>query len=202
MIKFLFPSAGIFKYIASNLFFSILLNTTAFSQFAELRSEFALRLHLSDVNSGYSDETVVYFENGSTNEFDERYDALKFLSPEKEVPSIFTVSGDKQMLSINGLPDVGQNRLIPVFLKTNSESEYKLTIQGLPSFPGEYNIGIILPEENCYLEWSDNTVLHFYMPKNNAFRAAFFVLISGEDHIGLKHPCKIGGTITLKTSGK
>lgn len=202
MIKFHFPSAVIFKFIIGTVLFLILLSATAFSQFAELRSEFALRLHVSDILTGYSDETVVYFENGSTNGYDERYDALKFLSPEKEVPSLFTVSGDKQMLSINGLPDIGLSRLIPVFLKTNSESEYKLFIQGLPSFPDAYYIGIILPEENCYMEWSDKTVLHFYMSKNNAFRAAFFVLISKEEHIGTNHPCKIDDIITLKTAGK
>ncbi len=89
-----------------------------------------LRLTASIV--GFEDETIVRFEDQSSNEFDSKWDALKLMADQGGA-QLYTKAGNKD-LSINTLPLISNDLIIPLQLKINQNGQYQISATELESF--------------------------------------------------------------------
>ncbi len=94
----------------------------------------AIRLKISGNN--YSDETIIRFMNGATNGLDNDYDAAKLFSPNKKVPSIYTMVDDFQPLAVNSYPvlaDGGVN--VSIYVKNYIATSYTIGYEEFGAIP-------------------------------------------------------------------
>jgi hypothetical protein len=82
---------------------------------------------LSAEGNSYSDETILRFIEGSTEEFDRNLDAAKLFSSKTEIPQIATISTDNY-LAINTIGEIYEGLMIPLFFKSGFDGIYTLAI--------------------------------------------------------------------------
>ncbi|MBL7884659.1 MAG: PKD domain-containing protein, partial [Bacteroidia bacterium] len=115
----------------------------------------ALKVKIS--NTTYSDETVVRFLDGATDNFDFDYDAWKLFSSNPNIPAIFTKTDSVSDLSINAFPNLTGKKEVELFLKIVTAGIY--TIQA-------YEIGLFTEGTSIMLE--DKYTGNVYFFKDNA----------------------------------
>jgi len=84
-------------------------------------------LSLKVTANGFEDEAFIHFNHHATTAFDGQYDAYKIRSYSESVPTIYTNSSDGYELAINGLPEVAESTVIPVYFVPCSNGNYSLT---------------------------------------------------------------------------
>ena len=89
-----------------------------------------LRLQVS--NGTNDDETVLYFNENASNDFDS-YDATKMLNNATNVPDIFTTVGSEKLV-INGMKEIAYNTEIPLGFTTGAASDFTLAASELSNF--------------------------------------------------------------------
>jgi hypothetical protein len=97
---------------------------------------------LSQAN-GFSDETVVRFNNEATSNYDGTWDAFKLAGDENH-PVLGTVSSDDRFLSINCLLFTGQEVIVPVSFAYTNATSVTFTASGMESFAA--NVPIYLED--------------------------------------------------------
>jgi hypothetical protein len=97
----------------------------------------------SDGNTGYRDETVVFFDPIAKTTFNPKTDAHKFMNSEPTIPNIYTVKNNEK-LAINGLPEITDNLVIPV--------GYEITLAGTYTISANEITNIDLLTTRVYLE--------------------------------------------------
>jgi hypothetical protein len=107
-----------------------------------------VKLKITDVSSGFSDETVVRFLPSATEAHDRSVDALKLISPNRVVPSLFSMSTDELCLSINSLPETSGTTYTNIYLLHVQSSSFVLDLF--------YPVNGIPANERIYLEDVDN----------------------------------------------
>ena len=90
------------------------------------------QLGLTVKGNGYSDGTRIYFNAEATEGMDNQFDAEKMFGPE-EAPQLFSITPDN-VLSINCLPEVNENVVVPVGLKVGVNTSYTITASDVESF--------------------------------------------------------------------
>jgi hypothetical protein len=98
-----------------------------------LKSTIVNKLDLVVSGNGYNDETSVRFDQNATNGFDGEFDAYKLYGL-YDCPQIFSIHSENN-LSINTLPDISNNQVIPVGFKTGLSGTFTLSASGFESFP-------------------------------------------------------------------
>jgi hypothetical protein len=91
-----------------------------------------LKLRINGNN--YSDETIIRFVNGATDNFDGSYDAWKMFSGNPQVPSLYTQIDSLSPLSINALPPLDQKRSVDVYAAVGAAGAYTITPSELAPF--------------------------------------------------------------------
>lgn len=100
-----------------------------------------LRIKIADESN--SDEMLIYFIEGASNEYDD-YDSHKKFSSDTTIPQIYTtISGHDEEIVINGLEPLEETVSIPIGVKTGSAREYTLTA---------FDFSDINPDVSIYLE--------------------------------------------------
>ncbi|MBI5218302.1 MAG: T9SS type A sorting domain-containing protein [Bacteroidia bacterium] len=66
----------------------------------------------------YSNETVIYFEDGVTNNYDPDKDAKKFFTDNQDIPQIYTTAPTNEQLCINVLSALPNNVVVPLGIYT------------------------------------------------------------------------------------
>lgn len=94
-------------------------------------------LRITLTNGRVNDETVIYFKNNSTQDFDRSADALKFKNSSFNISSIIR-SGAK--LSINSMPRFDCDYEIKLAVEDVLAGNYKLNFSQFESFPEEISI--------------------------------------------------------------
>ena len=89
-----------------------------------------LRLQIS--NGVNSDETVIYFNENASNDFD-RYDSNKMSNANAAIPEIFTTT-DNQQLVINGMKTMEGDVEIPLGFSTGEANLFKIKTTEMGSF--------------------------------------------------------------------
>ncbi len=92
----------------------------------------ALTLHLT--NGTYYDETTLVRNESSSIVFDADLDAFKLKSPLTEVPFMCSISEDGFDLSVNSMPKVNSETIIPLRIEVGSNGVYALTHVGLEQY--------------------------------------------------------------------
>ncbi|KAF0200157.1 MAG: hypothetical protein FD170_3710 [Bacteroidetes bacterium] len=92
-------------------------------------------LSLKVATNGHEDEAFIHFNNQATTAFDGAFDAYKLRSYSTSVPNLFTKSSDGNDLAINGLPELGETTVIPVYFEAAAEGEHIMSAN-LTSMPG------------------------------------------------------------------
>ena len=87
-----------------------------------------IRLNILETNGKWADQAIVAFDNTSTIGIDVN-DAIKFFSPNEEVPSLYTKINGKP-ITINRLPDPVTSYSLPLFLDSKKSGEdYIISMQ-------------------------------------------------------------------------
>jgi hypothetical protein len=97
-----------------------------------LKSSPLNKLDLTVSGNSYSDETSIRFDENATAGFDGELDAFKLYGL-YDCPQLFSILPQNN-LSINTLPDVSSNQVIPVGFKTGLSGNFTLTATGFESF--------------------------------------------------------------------
>jgi hypothetical protein len=84
-------------------------------------------LKLSLIGNGYTDETILNFDQNSSFGFEPNLDAKKLFSFNSSVPSISTIA-DSIDLSLNYLPELSSNLSVPVKVLAGVTGTYNISI--------------------------------------------------------------------------
>lgn len=97
---------------------------------------YAIKLKLKSNQNTYSDESVIRFINGATENKDFDYDALKITSTNPASPYLATLSKDSASLCINSYSEPSNSYSIPVSVKAGVSGTYTLSAEFINNFPG------------------------------------------------------------------
>lgn len=103
--------------------------------------EIILKLKITATN-GYSDETFIRFMPNATANFEGDKDAYKLFSISTSVlpPQISSIINDSLDLCLNSFPELNENRIIPLRVKTKTPGNMNLQISGTNDIPSGYCI--------------------------------------------------------------
>ncbi|MBT7038359.1 MAG: T9SS type A sorting domain-containing protein [Bacteroidetes bacterium] len=107
---------------------------------AENSKKNSLTLKLEDAN--LYDETVVYFDDQSTEYFDGQYDAYKLDGNSINRTTIYSKTNDGKDLSINAIPENRQGNSITLYLSAGPGGLKKLSVSGLDNFATDMDVFI------------------------------------------------------------
>jgi len=97
-------------------------------------------LRIKAVANNYSDETIIRLTENSTSGFDADYDAAKMYGLE-DAPQLFSVF-DEMNYSINSLPLLQGEKIVPVHFETQYQGAVNLTFEGADSFDPSVEISL------------------------------------------------------------
>jgi hypothetical protein len=89
--------------------------------------------------NNYSDEIIVRFMEGSTNNFDGQYDAAKMFGLE-DAPQLYSMADDDIKLSINSLPFQEEAIEIPIGFQTEFSGDVVFEFTSVDSFDPEVSL--------------------------------------------------------------
>ncbi len=92
-----------------------------------------LKLNLS--GNSFTDETIIRFNSNATNSVDIDYDALKFYSYGTAVPSIGSMLIDTTNYSINSIPLLTADLVIPIKVKVGLSGTYTINLDSISRIP-------------------------------------------------------------------
>ncbi|HEX2969487.1 MAG TPA: hypothetical protein VHO46_10330 [Bacteroidales bacterium] len=125
------------------------------------------------------DPLVVYFDENGTNNFDDKFDALKFMNTDYKVPNFFSFGNDGSRLSINALSMTdGHVPTIPLGFKSDLDGE---VIFKLKSVEGPYSWGAINffdSKTGEFIDLSSGSEYKVYLPAGEYFNR-FFLNLDG-----------------------
>ena len=95
-------------------------------------------LYLKLWAGNHSDESAVRLHPAATENEDARYDARKIYTQDVNAPTMFTITqpngNDTVDFSINSVPDLAADRVVPVFVHTPTSGAFILDVDGLDNF--------------------------------------------------------------------
>lgn len=83
--------------------------------------------------AGFEDETVLYYQNGATDNFDADYDAYKMAGQDPKAPTIALEKTKR--FQVNGINPVSGNFSMPLKTLTGYTGTYTLSAKNISSFP-------------------------------------------------------------------
>jgi len=117
------------------------------------------RLRLQLVNGIESDETLIYFDNKATNDFNE-YDSPKMMNNSSATPDLYTKSGAERLV-INGLSQVSDNLELSLGFSLNAAASLKLKATEMSNFPIGTRIYLLDKVETSQVELLPETEYSF-----------------------------------------
>lgn len=110
-------------------------------------------LRIKVKGNNFSDELIVRFSEGATNQFDQ-YDAEKWPSMYEDATEAWTVANDNSLLTINTMEPLGTEMVsVPLSFKCGAESSYTIEASNIESF--EVGSEIYLEDLKIGGEWYD-----------------------------------------------
>ena len=110
-------------------------------------------------NHSYT-ESIISFDENASDGFDEQYDS-PFLAGSDGAPQLFSILPENTALSLNTLPPLVDQRIVPLGFIAGSSVGYSITIGKLENF--QNNVSIVLEDnkEGRFLDLRKNPVYHF-----------------------------------------
>jgi hypothetical protein len=98
-------------------------------------------VQLNLVNSnGAADELYVYQEEGATVNDDNAYDAYKVMANGPEVPTLYAITPNGKSLSINGLPVITEETVIPLGINVGAAGTFSFKGEKLLNIPASMEV--------------------------------------------------------------
>ena len=94
-------------------------------------------------SNNIKDETVLYFDSNATMTFNPRTDAYKLMNSDVSVPNIYTIK-DSTALSIDALPQLTNNLVIPVGYNVLNDGQYTIEAYEITNF--DPSVSIVLED--------------------------------------------------------
>lgn len=145
------------KKIYKQLTVLILVNLIAVSSYSQYNNAFRIKI----IGNNYSDETVIRMVNGATQGFDGMYDAWKLISPNPNVPSIFTQIIPGQILSINALPEFTEDKSVTLYTNIPVSGSYTVEIDEVYALSANYKVSFTDASTNTHARLLGDTSLVF-----------------------------------------
>ena len=124
------------------------------------------------------DNTVIYFDERATNEFDGQLDAFKAMSSDLRIPSLFTVTPTGTNLSINALPPVGNTLCkVPLGLKIDKNGFITIKISDIDASLLQMRISLTDIVSGTDLALITNVEYKIYLPSGE-YKNRFFINLS------------------------
>jgi hypothetical protein len=177
------PKQGFFVHVTANGTGTLgvnnnarLHNDKAFMKNAMEIYDNLLCLKVSGTN--YGDETKIFFEEGTTTGFDNMFDAIKLFGI-TEAPQLFSGLSAETIYSVNGLPEVHDDLLLPIGFVTGEDEHYTIEVSYGNELGGDVEIYLEdkqtsqiqdMKENNQYsfssslMDETDRFVIHFSNP--------------------------------------
>lgn len=136
-------------------------------------------LRLKVYGNNYSDETVIYFNQGATAGFDNNFDSYK-VPGINAAPQLYSIGNDFD-LAVNTLPAITKGLVVPLGFEVGEAAKYLLWANGFKTFANEMPVyledlkeGIIVPiyQTEEYVFFADPNddparfLLHFGMTED------------------------------------
>ena len=167
-----------------------------------LKSFSESQLSLSVAGNDYHDETSIRFNDEATAGFDGEYDAYKLFGVSK-CPQIFSILPDIN-LSINSLPDMNSQPIVPIGFKSDIAGTFTLNATGFESFTPLTNIYLTDLSSGKVQNLTTNPVYIFTAsPTNDEHRFDLHFAPVGMDETGKVIDLKIysyGKNVFVNTS--
>lgn len=122
--------------------------------------EYPQLLRLNIIGNGYSDESIICFDEDATSAYDYEFDAFK-LNGKDEAPQLFSKVGDTE-LAVNALNSIEDNEIIPMYFKSGKTGEYMLTATNVESFDESIPIWLEDVKIAYFHNLRENPVYSFY----------------------------------------
>lgn len=136
------------------------------------------------LSAGFADQTttsdpvVVYLQDGASESFDPQLDALKLMNTHPGVPSLYTVSTDSKLLSIQALPFPGNTlQTVPLGLTTAQDGWVSLQTRDIVQMPASLYIYLSDMQSGVRLDLRGNAPYRVYLAKGN-YEGRFFLQLS------------------------
>lgn len=110
------------------------------------------KLRLAVANGTYTDETVIRFVDGISQDFD-KYDSEKKLTDDVRYAELYTLEGDVK-LAINTLPQIGSRLTMPLGFRCKTAGEFSITASEIENFGADWNITLIDNQTNKVIDLS------------------------------------------------
>lgn len=106
------------------------------------KSEILNLLTLQIHGNNKTDETVIFFHEGTTNGFDSQADAYKLFTYALEVPQIYSMLQSGTQLAINSLPGFDETAQIPIGVRVPEAGNFQINAMGIESFDAISDINL------------------------------------------------------------
>ena len=127
-----------------------------------------------------SDATVIYFNNGSTQEFEKDLDAQKILNTAVDVPSFYNLTNKNERLAINAISSLSSGSMeIPLGISAERSGEMILTLFENLNFLPSLHIYLRDNKKKVLVDLNENPVYSFSAPKGEN-NSRFMLLLSTE----------------------
>ncbi len=117
------------------------------------------RLRIQLANGIEADETLIYFDNVASNDFNE-YDSPKMMNNSSATPDLYTKAGIERLV-INGLNAIADNMELPLGFSLNAAASLKLKATEMSNFPVGTRIYLLDKVDNVQTELLPETTYSF-----------------------------------------
>jgi hypothetical protein len=140
-----------------------------------------LRISMKYAAEPLSDNMVIYFDNDATENYDKGFDALKLNNTDTRIPNLYSISTDKQALSINALPYIlDSTTVIPLGIETAKNGPLIINVQDAQNMPLGLRAYII---DRQTMEYHDIIDTHPYTltPPQGVTKDRYAIVFSKKD---------------------
>lgn len=166
--------------------------------FREEKPANTLRIALVS-SSNLRDETIVYFADSSTTEFDEQFDAVK-LRNQYGYLNLSSLSPSKEKYAINGIPFTSCVGSVPLDVSDVNTGAYKLEFTEFESMPSSMVIQLKDNFKNTTTDVRANSIYTFSVTKSNKATYGFGRFSISFNYTGGVLPIAATSTSTCEAS--
>jgi hypothetical protein len=133
-------------------------------------------------HSQSADPLVVYSANEATPNFDKRYDAIKLMNIDDQLPNLYSIAADKSKLVINGLSGMDAATVIPLGIKTERDGTISFNLRDLENLPVNLHIYLRDTQTGINMDLQKDPVYTINL-KKGIIENRFFLLFTAADGV-------------------
>ncbi len=119
------------------------------------------KLKLKVSNENYSHESIICFNENANNDYD-LYDSNILFADNEEVPHIYTVIGDNELVINTYENPMTENLAVNVGFKVGVEGDYTISTNVFDAFSSEQNLYLEDKVTNEFINLQDNLTYNFH----------------------------------------